>query len=991
MGPLNRPSTKKDILHANPALERLFAAAQAQQTHLPPDPSSTRLQGLPIGRFHTADKQRGSGQPRSPRKDKDRQDAALLRQWLQVETNQFNQKYGNRQESTPLPEFLMLALREGRKLYTQAFQELARQITTICKEHGQLMADIWLGNAAMIEMIIERLRDFSFECRTRLSQMEQQLQLKDDTAASSARSIPEATRVRQYMGWDGSGRAAAAAEPVPRPSQPTQQPAKDPTNLTARDPQAVNASMSRPAAAPEADARHSTPPSPRRRLQSPDAGIVEGGIRDSRPTPDLLRVPTSLGQPRRASIAMDLRTGTRRASLITSNLLRQLNDLLDGCRRELADVYTQVTDLERTADTLVEMESRAEIAENERDVALDKLRISTPRPAPDLRNLPSVLDSAGLKKFQDALSKFQAWEEGALAEMLLGLETPSGPIMQVAKGLLGCLAPAVAKGRMSHTSLLQALQEGALVDVMAVLVPSHLHDWLVEYVNKLKAEGQDLEPLVRFLLGITEQAKSFDPAFYGSLSPYREVVTYEGLIKAIQSSRVATIQRVEQLEAQNRLLQGQLTALHASIQSDKDKVVRAEEAKRRREDEARVERRSPIAEYCDMLTTQGEGQFKDSFIGMGMGNDVPKLFRHNGRVRNKAISKRETEKTIKEIWKEKMVEMRSGKQTDLAEFMFNFFQKRVGISTAVIEGGYNLLFGLWKYAWDADCELFLKILKGELKEGVYIQQAQLQDELEELFVALDKAHFGQETGFLNKSELRIALETYFRVGLPGGKTLDHFDELMQALDEDQAEEKFEHKKVFEEDREFNQGSFAEAIRDQFLQERSMYFKQLEQDNRGELNAGGEVQGALSAGRSASKSMSIMGKIKTTEPQKGGKGHKPSAAIQAAIDAVREQAWGMRTAASGAAGLAKAKTANPRELQHAASIGGRSLPAGGTLSKGARTSSMPANMRRSLVAPLRLDKLPSVTEQAVVNPNGNQPADDASTDVSTERSQVPDEM
>ncbi|KAK9825600.1 hypothetical protein WJX74_009007 [Apatococcus lobatus] len=290
------------------------------------------------------------------------------------------------------------------------------------------------------------------------------------------------------------------------------------------------------------------------------------------------------------------------------------------------------------------MKSRAEIAENERDAALDKLHISTPRPAPDLRNLPTVLNPAGLKKFQDALSKFQAWEEGALAEMLLGLETPSGPIMQVAKGLLGCLAPAVAKGRMSHTSLLQALQEGALEDVMAVLV-----------------------------------------------------VTYEGLTKAIQSSRVATIQRVEQLEAQNRVLQGQLTALHASIQSEKDKVVRAEEAKRRREDEARVERRSPIAEYCDILTTQGEGQFKDSFIGMGMGNDVPKLFRHNGRVRrNKAISKRETEKTIKEIWKEKMAEMRSGKQTDLAEFMFNDLQKRVGISPAVIEGGYNLLFGLWK-------------------------------------------------------------------------------------------------------------------------------------------------------------------------------------------------------------------------------------------------------------------------------------------------------
>ena len=40
--------------------------------------------------------------------------------------------------------------------------------------------------------------------------------------------------------------------------------------------------------------------------------------------------------------------------------------------------------------------------------------------------------------------------------------------------------------------------------------------------------------------------------------------------------------------------------------------------------------------------------------------------------------------------------------------------------------GYNLLHGLWKYSWDADCELFLKILQGEMKEDVYLQQIQLQ-------------------------------------------------------------------------------------------------------------------------------------------------------------------------------------------------------------------------------------------------------------------------
>lgn len=40
--------------------------------------------------------------------------------------------------------------------------------------------------------------------------------------------------------------------------------------------------------------------------------------------------------------------------------------------------------------------------------------------------------------------------------------------------------------------------------------------------------------------------------------------------------------------------------------------------------------------------------------------------------------------------------------------------------------GYNLLYGLWKYAWDADCELFLRIMQGEMKEDVYYQQIQLQ-------------------------------------------------------------------------------------------------------------------------------------------------------------------------------------------------------------------------------------------------------------------------
>lgn len=53
----------------------------------------------------------------------------------------------------------------------------------------------------------------------------------------------------------------------------------------------------------------------------------------------------------------------------------------------------------------------------------------------------------------------------------------------------------------------------------------------------------------------------------------------------------------------------------------------------------------------------------------------------------------------------------------------------------------------------------------------------------------------------------MALHAYFRVGLPGGKTLQRFDELMQALDEDQPGPSVQWATIFEEDREFNQGEW----------------------------------------------------------------------------------------------------------------------------------------------------------------------------------------
>jgi hypothetical protein len=102
--------------------------------------------------------------------------------------------------------------------------------------------------------------------------------------------------------------------------------------------------------------------------------------------------------------------------------------------------------------------------------------------------------------------------------------------------------------------------------------------------------------------------------------------------------------------------------------------------------------------------------------------------------------------------------------------------------------GYNLLYGLYKASYDADCSLFLGVLRGDVKEDVYIQTAQLQvrstlqpfdqmevfakctarsislsgpasvlqDELVELFASMDKAKGGVESGFVSKVRVHPA-------------------------------------------------------------------------------------------------------------------------------------------------------------------------------------------------------------------------------------------
>ena len=59
--------------------------------------------------------------------------------------------------------------------------------------------------------------------------------------------------------------------------------------------------------------------------------------------------------------------------------------------------------------------------------------------------------------------------------------------------------------------------------------------------------------------------------------------------------------------------------------------------------------------------------------------------RARAQIRNKLVSKHFTEKTVKEIWRDRQAEVKAGKQTELCEFVFHYLHKRIGILSAVIE------------------------------------------------------------------------------------------------------------------------------------------------------------------------------------------------------------------------------------------------------------------------------------------------------------------
>jgi hypothetical protein len=148
-----------------------------------------------------------------------------------------------------------------------------------------------------------------------------------------------------------------------------------------------------------------------------------------------------------------------------------------------------------------------------------------------------------------------------------------------------------------------------------------------------------------------------------------------------------TSEKFEALEDKCAALQHEKILLMKQIQSYQAQEELREQARKKYDEESQSERKSSIQSYLDMLRDTGENAWKDKLIGMGAGLEVPKLFRFTGKIRNKHMSKRDTERLVHEVWRERLHNqvVSTNKDNDLVDFLGQHLQKKMGIAAAVVE------------------------------------------------------------------------------------------------------------------------------------------------------------------------------------------------------------------------------------------------------------------------------------------------------------------
>lgn len=165
-------------------------------------------------------------------------------------------------------------------------------------------------------------------------------------------------------------------------------------------------------------------------------------------------------------------------------------------------------------------------------------------------------------------------------------------------------------------------------------------------------------------------------------------------------------------------------------------------------------------------------------------------------------------------------------EMSLEDFLYVKLRNQFGIQSRITHWAYNFLESLERYRYDADCEIFLEILKGNLPLEAYEEQQRVVHDVLEALTQFDIEKNGKKKEKLSRELMFQFVEQYFHT-----KQEKDLMALKRAVFNDQSSKQVSYFKLFKEDAFGNQSHFVEAIRDQFVFE----LIQFRDDVRTELN------------------------------------------------------------------------------------------------------------------------------------------------------------
>ncbi|XP_054856263.1 translin-associated factor X-interacting protein 1 isoform X2 [Eublepharis macularius] len=210
---------------------------------------------------------------------------------------------------------------------------------------------------------------------------------------------------------------------------------------------------------------------------------------------------------------------------------------------------------------------------------------------------------------------------------------------------------------------------------------------------------------------------------------------------------------------------------------------------------------------------------RETFVPLGKSDKIPIFLRYDGQVRNKKLSKKEVVSLLREIWREKIVlDQQKGKRSNLPEFFLNYFQRRYG-DTLAFDWTYTTYEAMKLYRSNDAMSLFFNILTGNLDEGVYHSQLQQLNTLLKELTDADTANTGQ----LTSEQFIFAVKAAFPL-----KSEEQIQELVEAAGyrPETPEEFILYRLLFLEDEEGRPEPLVLKIKDQYLNERQAYLRDL---------------------------------------------------------------------------------------------------------------------------------------------------------------------